>query len=171
MRSVHRRHALALFVTAGASLLVTAPAAAHGTDITVDANTTSWSCGAASLTWSHTVANKTNRILAVRVAVNNTTTVSSVTFGGAALAQALTFTGVKNHGTVEVWYLIAPTVGTANVVVTVSASVGMARRLRKNASERGGFPDATGAASVQQPMHGKRLCDFQAQRHENREAG
>ena len=78
-----------------------------------------------SLSWSHTVAAGANRILVVSVGVNgDSTNISGVTYGGQALTRLGTASkggggGVKN----ELWYLVAPTVGTANVVVTTGASV------------------------------------------------
>ena len=53
-----------------------------------------------------------------------TTTVSSVTYGGTNLTQAgrQTATGPGTGGAMEIWYLVAPAVGTANVHVTISTS-------------------------------------------------
>ena len=72
--------------------------------------------GATSLTFSHTVAAGTDRVLLVELAIDGLGVgVSGVTYGGVALTQAVRATG--NHAS-EIWYLVAPTVGTANVVVS-----------------------------------------------------
>jgi hypothetical protein len=76
---------------------------------------------AASFTWSHTVSGS-NRILVAGVSIRNqqNETVSSVTYAGIPL----TFVGARSNETsarVEIWQLVAPAVGTDNVVVTLSA--------------------------------------------------
>jgi hypothetical protein len=75
-----------------------------------------------SLTWSHTVSGR-NRILIVGVSINNTAgqTVlnpGGVTYAGVALTQI--GVGSRTNAHVEMWYLIAPSTGTNNVVVTLS---------------------------------------------------
>jgi hypothetical protein len=77
---------------------------------------------AASFTWSHTVSGS-NRILVVGVSIRNTQneTVTNVTYAG----TPLTFVGARSNETsarVEIWQLVAPAVGTDNVVVTLSAT-------------------------------------------------
>jgi outer membrane lipoprotein-sorting protein len=77
-----------------------------------------------SLTFSHTVASGADRILVVSVAISdNNTSINSVTYGG----QALTFleSEVQSGGggvKTELWYLVAPTQGTANVVVQTASA-------------------------------------------------
>lgn len=76
---------------------------------------------AASFTWSHTVSGA-NRALVVGVSIRNqqNETVSSVTYAG----TPLTFVGARSNETsarIEIWQLVAPAVGTDNVVVTLSA--------------------------------------------------
>jgi len=74
--------------------------------------------------FNHTTANVANRLLVVGVSMNifgNTgATVNGITYN----ATALTRWGVHNDAgvtrRVEVWYLIAPAVGTLNVAVTVT---------------------------------------------------
>ncbi|MBS0495873.1 MAG: tandem-95 repeat protein, partial [Proteobacteria bacterium] len=81
------------------------------------------SAGASSLTWSHTVASGSEGMLMVNVAVKGTSGATTVTYGGVSLTRLGTITngsGVKQ--TSELWYLKAPTAGTANVVVTLPAS-------------------------------------------------
>jgi uncharacterized repeat protein (TIGR01451 family) len=99
--------------------------AARGQSISAD-NTSNANGGAtnvSSLTWSHTVGTQTNRILIVGVALRNSSvTVTTVKYG----AASLTFVGAAAdsgaHVRVEMWKLVAPASGTANVVVTLSAS-------------------------------------------------
>lgn len=81
-------------------------------------SSTSGSSSVATLTWNH-VSSGTNRLLVVQVSTTSTT-VSGITFNGVALTQ-----GVANtHGTIdnEQWYLVAPTVGTYPIVVTLESS-------------------------------------------------
>lgn len=77
---------------------------------------------ATSFTWSHTVSGS-NRFLVVGVSIRNqqSETASSVTYAG----TPLTFVGARSNETstrVEIWQLVAPAVGTDDVVVTLSAS-------------------------------------------------
>ncbi len=72
------------------------------------------------LAWSHTVASGTDRALFVEIAIGTTGTfASNVTYGG----TALTLVGRSSSGTVpvEIWRLLNPAVGIADVVVTLSA--------------------------------------------------
>src|SRR5437773_247767 len=93
----------------------------------VTLDNTSSAAGAAanvlSLTWSHTVGAGTNRILIVGVSiVDGGATVTGVTYSG----QALTLIGGQTAGAstdrIEMWRLLAPPVGTASIVVTLSAA-------------------------------------------------
>jgi uncharacterized repeat protein (TIGR01451 family) len=80
--------------------------------------------GNTTFNFNHTTANVANRLLVVGVSMNisgNTgATVNSITYN----ATALTRWGVHNDAgvtrRVEIWYLIAPAVGTLNVAVTVN---------------------------------------------------
>jgi hypothetical protein len=78
-----------------------------------------------SLTWGHTIAAGSERLLVVRVAnIDASVTVTNVTYGGVvltALHSAASGAG-PSHVRASVWYLVAPAVSTANVVVTLSAS-------------------------------------------------
>ncbi len=88
---------------------------------TVTTNTSS--SARTSATFSHTVAVGDNRLLAVSVMLRGNITVSSVTYGGAALTKAISrASGASSGCTTEIWYMVAPPVGTASVVVTFSAS-------------------------------------------------
>lgn len=75
---------------------------------------TSWS-------WSHTVNAGTNRILIVGVSFRENRVVNSITYGG----QSLVFAGRETFSALarsEIWYLMAPNTGTANITVTMSGS-------------------------------------------------
>jgi hypothetical protein len=81
-----------------------------------------------TISWSHTVGSGNYRLLIVGVSLRrsgSTETASSVTFGG----TSLTFkdrgqSTDKNEKYVsEIWYLVAPAVGTATVQVTFSGAV------------------------------------------------
>ena len=76
-----------------------------------------------SLTWSHTVGVANDRILIVGVALRNSSViVTGITYGG----TALTFVGARSNGggnvRMEMWKLVGPATGTANIVVTLSAA-------------------------------------------------
>lgn len=78
----------------------------------------------AGRTWSHTVSPGNNRILLVGIALAETAdTVSSVTYGGSALTR---LAATQSGNTVEMWYLLAPRVGTANIAATFTGSKDMA---------------------------------------------
>ena len=91
-------------------------------DNTSSAATTSG--GASSLTFSHTVNSGSDSILIVEVADSHggaSDPVASVTYG----SQGLTLLGsatLPNAESADIWYLLAPAVGTANVVVTLTGS-------------------------------------------------
>ena len=76
-----------------------------------------------SLTWSHTVGAGTNRILVVGNSFRDgNVSASTVTYGGTALILGTAQNSGGNQNRTEMWYLFAPTVGTANVVISMSAS-------------------------------------------------
>ncbi len=75
--------------------------------------------GATNLSWSHTVSAGTNRVLVVELAIDElAANVTSVTYGGVAMTQI--GRGAGNHA-VELWALVDPAVGTANVVAAFSS--------------------------------------------------
>lgn len=74
-----------------------------------------------ALTFSHTVPNKTNRLLIVVTNSNTTSGASSVTFNGVNLTF-LASSAAYNSGAPQIWYMIAPPVGTFDVVVIPSGS-------------------------------------------------
>ena len=76
--------------------------------------------GASSLTWMHTVDAGTNRALFVEVSINDpSVSVTGITYGGVALTKVGRSAG--SHA-VEIWALTNPNLGSANVVVSFSGS-------------------------------------------------
>lgn len=78
------------------------------------------SSGVTSITWAHTVASGSNRLLVVQIAMGGGVSISSVTFNGTNASQAGTFMQ-GGYDRVDVWYLADPTETTANIVATASA--------------------------------------------------
>jgi hypothetical protein len=77
-------------------------------------------------TFPVTVANGTDRLLAVGISTQADGTVTGVTYGGQALTSRVAQATPAQTGpgaSAEVWTLSAPPTGTANVVVTFSGSV------------------------------------------------
>ncbi|MHB0960277.1 MAG: cadherin domain-containing protein, partial [Pirellulaceae bacterium] len=126
---------------------IATPLAAIRADSTSSTSTSS----ATSLTWAHTIASGANRAIFVELAIDNlAVSVTGVTYGGVAMTQVGRSTG--NHA-VEIWVLVAPTVGTANVVATFSgttAAVGGATSFTgvNQSSPTGTFAGATGTGTV-----------------------
>jgi len=80
--------------------------------------------GATSLTWSDTVAAGTDRAMFVELAIDGLgALVTGVTYGGVALTQVGRATG--NHAS-EIWRLVNPTVGTANIVASFGGTTAAA---------------------------------------------
>lgn len=105
-------------------LLCARPATAAISTNNVSTSTTS---GATSLTWSHTVNSGSDRLLIVSLSLSDAAgSVASVTYGGTALTLVGRY---SNNHRVEMWRLVAPAVGTANIVAnfgTSTAAVGAA---------------------------------------------
>ncbi len=135
LRSFHLGVRLLFYKHLAATRLLLAPLAflilfssfqtARAQSIAVD--NTSSAAGPASdvtsLTWSHTVGSGTNRILIVGVSlVRGDATVSSVTYGGVSLTSIGALSDSGNNTRMEMWKLVAPTAGTASIVVTLSAA-------------------------------------------------
>ena len=95
-----------------------------GEGITLNSTSSASTAGAATnLTWSHTVSNGNNRILTVSICIDSTSGQStSVTYSGTALTLVGRYTSVKH--TLEIWRLVAPPVGTTNIVASFSAAMG-----------------------------------------------
>lgn len=93
-----------------------------GVSTPVVVNTSSSTTGdaqATTLTWEH-VSSGIDRLLVVQVITEAAKTITGITFNGIALSQEVTAT----NGTLrsEQWVLVAPTVGTYDIVVTMSAA-------------------------------------------------
>ncbi len=88
--------------------------------------------GNTGISWSHTTANQTNRILIVGISTVKTSspasTVTAVTYNGVSLAKLAGQAGPTSSGytNIEIWYLVAPPIGTYTVAVSVSAGSGIA---------------------------------------------
>lgn len=109
--------------------------------IAFDSSTYGASAGAASsITFSHTTSGS-DRILFVYVTINNTNTVS-VTYGGNAMTSIAVNTGSFNHYQ-SLWYIIAPTSGANNVVVSVSSATIRAYAASYTGAAQTGQPDAS----------------------------
>src|SRR5271165_2472720 len=93
-------------------------------DATTQGNSTMTGAGAHTLTFAHTTANVANRVLLVGVSMNITAvpgaSVTGVTYNGTALSLVGAHNDTNATRRVEVWYLLAPTNGAFNVVVTVN---------------------------------------------------
>jgi hypothetical protein len=99
----------------GLGLIAPASAAADVTPVASSSAT-----GTGSATASLTVPAGTGRLLAVGVATTDAVTVTGVTYGAQSLAvqRAVAADGARS----EVWTLVAPAVGTADVTVTLSGA-------------------------------------------------
>ena len=110
------------------------PAEAAAQTVTIDSVSSNAAfdnlVGVSSLTWSHTVGSGPNRILVVGVSTSTTmlpaiappARVGSVTYGGAAMTRILTQSSTDLRSDVEMFYLLNPPVGTADVVVSITAA-------------------------------------------------
>ena len=79
---------------------------------------------AASLTWSHSVFAGANRMLLVAVTKRALVDLGSVTYGGAPLTKlGASDAGTGNNPHAEIWYLLSPPVGTADIVATLSSGI------------------------------------------------
>jgi len=87
-------------------------------------NTSSGSSGATTLTISHTVASGSDRLLivATNTLQSPVPTYTGVTYNGVAMTKIDEVHSPTPLHRVALWYLLAPDVGTANIVVTVSAT-------------------------------------------------
>src|SRR5579862_1048186 len=85
--------------------------------VAVDGTSTSSSTNASSLTFSKTVGSGSNRLLLVGISTKGNQNATGVTYGGVAMSRVLM---LQNADWVEVWRLVAPATGTANVVITLT---------------------------------------------------
>jgi hypothetical protein len=102
-------------VTSGDGEYVTGSAIAVGEVSTGTGN------AASTASWSHTVSGA-NRLLAVTVTLRNFTTITNVTYGAQSLTKATDISaGSGNYPRSEIWYLIAPAIGTNTITVTAGS--------------------------------------------------
>lgn len=122
---------LALPLVAVALMLLSPQeASAQFGDVTLANTPVSGSSGSTpgtNLTWSHTVPPSANRLLIVSIAIHRTAgvtpNVNSITYAGSPMTGIVAATGNSqdNSKRTEIWGLVAPAVGTANIMVTLSA--------------------------------------------------
>ncbi len=98
--------------------LLVGPSALRG-QITVNSTSSNSTTAAASLTWPHTITSGSNRALLVGISIENGGSSTGVTYGGTPLT--LVGRSVGTH-TVELWRLLAPPVGPANIVASFGAT-------------------------------------------------
>ena len=75
-----------------------------------------------SLTWSHVTGAGTNRLLLVGIAWTGSGSITSVTYGGAAMAAVGSSVQATTTYTTAVYYLLNPASGTNSIVVTPSGA-------------------------------------------------
>ncbi len=87
-------------------------------------NSTMSGAGTHTLTFTHTTATTANRVLLLGISMNitavPTTTVTSVTYNGAPLSLVGAHNDASGTRRVEMWFLLAPTNGGHNVIVTAN---------------------------------------------------
>lgn len=88
-------------------------------------STTTTESGASNVTshsFSHTVASGADRLLVVRIGVRaaSANAPTGVTFNGDALTQKQALSDTANAEQVSWWFMVAPDVATANVVITLA---------------------------------------------------
>jgi Tfp pilus assembly protein PilX len=101
---------------------------ATSSGIAEDTATSATSAAASTtLSWSHTVASQSNRVLVVGVAAehsSNACQASSVTFGSQSLTKITqNVAGTSTYECASLWYLVAPNVGTNTITVTYQSSI------------------------------------------------
>jgi hypothetical protein len=104
---------------AAVALMLTSPAVARA-DVAAEGVTAAVGSGGSTVVLDHLVTATPGQILLVAVAVrSSSTTVRSVTFGGAALGSVVS-ASAGGYCRAELWSLLAPAPGTGQVVVTLS---------------------------------------------------
>jgi uncharacterized repeat protein (TIGR01451 family) len=96
--------------------------------VTVDATTstsgTAAGTGTTNFTFAHTTTTTANRVMVVGVSLNitnnNAAAVTKVTYNGTNLTLIGAHNDTTNSRRIEMWYLLAPSTGNHNVVVTVN---------------------------------------------------
>ena len=72
-----------------------------------------------SINWLHTVgAGGANRVLIVGISMRRDPTIATVTYGAASLTQLRRDLDTNSDQTTELWYLVAPVIGTDTITVT-----------------------------------------------------
>jgi len=107
-----------------AGILVLLAAADVRAGIAVDATSQTAQASATIVTWSHTVGSVPHPLLIVGLSLRTANVHGNgVTYAGQALTQ-LGFQNAPGNGDrIEMWYLLTPPSGTANIVATISGSV------------------------------------------------
>lgn len=109
--------------------------------ITLDASTNLGSTAGTTLTAAHTCSGN-DRILFVHIRTAGTTdTVSSVTYAGSNMTLVDKKFGITNLGT-YLYYLIAPTTGSNNVVINTTVAAISAIAVSYTGAKQSGQPDA-----------------------------
>jgi MSHA biogenesis protein MshQ len=104
--------------------LLVAPLQSAFSAIAIDNTSSNFFNNSSSLTVSHTTSNGADRFMLVGVSLWNedNETVSSVTYGGTGLTRIGSVSN-GNDSRVEIWKLLNPAAGTANVAITFSSRV------------------------------------------------
>ena len=75
-----------------------------------------------SINWLHTVgAGGANRVLIVGISTRRAPTIATVTYGAASLTRIRRDIDTSSDETTELWYLVAPVIGTDTITVTQGA--------------------------------------------------
>ncbi|KKK47546.1 hypothetical protein LCGC14_3154100, partial [marine sediment metagenome] len=98
-----------------------------GSTLTFDASTSTTEATASPVTFSHTVASQSERILMVAVLASQTSHPASVTYAGAAMTQlsSKNESGSTNDIALSVWFLLNPATGANTVSVDHSVHNGI----------------------------------------------
>lgn len=96
-----------------------APGGIISPSVTNTSQATSGGVQVPTLTWSHT-SSGIDRGLVVEIETEQLGTVTGVTYNGIPLTQQVTITDAPNNLRNEIWFLIAPPVGSYNIIVSVA---------------------------------------------------
>jgi len=111
---------------AGESLVPGDPVYASGYPAnapTYDTHNSFYTVSSSSFSNSFTVGNNSNRLLFVVVSIQNTHTISSVTYNGVAITSLVSNGGGDGTFLYTIGYILAPATGANNLVVTTSGAV------------------------------------------------
>lgn len=89
--------------------------------VTFDAQSTGYNTSVSSLTVSHTCSGS-NRILTVSCLFDQTVSITGITYNGVAMTNILTAQNVVLLQKLGLYYLVAPSTGANNIVVSLSGS-------------------------------------------------